>query len=70
MNCIQALECTLGTESIPMEVVEEEEPAVATEKHIRYESLKLRNQFKKEEIFHAFKELIHERSIQILKYLT
>ena len=65
-ECTECVEPKDLPESVEMPSAEEEE-AEPNEKHIAYESMKLRNQFKKEDIIHAFKQIIYERSIQVLK---
>ena len=74
---IPVCECTecVGAENLPESVEmatasEEEEESAPTERHIAYESLKLRSQFKKEDIIHAFKQIVYERSIQVMKQFT
>ena len=66
-ECMECVEPNDLPESVEMPSAEEEEVAEPNEKHIAYESMKLRNQFKKEDIIHAFKQIVYDRSIQVLK---
>ena len=66
-ECSECVAAENPPENVEMVDVEEEK-SEPTKRQIAYQSLKLRKEYGKEEIFHAFKQLIYERSIQILKY--
>ena len=61
---VEDVEMTDVDEGIEVEEDEEE----LTERQIGYQSLKLRKEYGKAAITHAFLQFIHDRSIQVLKY--